>query len=336
MRWLEIFSPTSMRINGALQNKTVVITGASSGVGRVAALEFAKEGAALVLAARREEALQEVADECIALGAQAIVFPADVTDALEMEALAEAADDFGDGIDVWVNNAGVLAVGPFDETPSEVNTRVVETNLLGYMNGAHAALPYFKQQGYGVLINNISVGGWMATPYGVAYTASKFGLRGFCEALQAELSPWPGIHVCAMYPAFLNTPGIQHAANYTGTRLKPAPPVFDPRRVAHAMVHLAKHPQRSYAPDAAAPLMRIGYALAPRLVGTVAEVVMRGYFQRGRPASDSSGNLYDAGTPGTSIHGGWNRERAVTKVSGILAVAAGLSALVAIVRRARS
>lgn len=323
-------------MNAYLKDKTVVITGASSGVGRAAAVAFAKAGAALVIAARREDALQEVADECSAFGAEVLVVCTDVTDSGEMAALAEAADDFGDGIDVWVNNAGVLAVGAFDEMPAEVNNRVVETNLIGYMNGAYSALPYFKRQGRGILINNISVGGWMPTPYGVAYTASKFGLRGFSEALQAELIPYPHIHVCAMYPAFLNTPGIQHAANYTGVRLKPAPPVFNPERVAKAMVHIAKHPCRESWPDAAAPAIRRAYGIAPRLVGWLAELGFRKYFQTGVRAPDSSGNLYDAGTPLTTERGGWNAQRRVTQAGSVFILAAGVAAIAAIVRSARS
>ena len=294
-----------------------------------------RAGAALVIAARREEALQEVADECTALGADVLVVPTDVTDSLEMAALAEAADDFGDGIDVWVNNAGVLAVGPFDETPVEVNNRVIETNLIGYMNGAQAALPYFKRQGYGVIINNISIGGWFASPYGVAYTASKFGLRGFAEALQAELSPYPDIHVCAMYPAFLNTPGIQHAANYSGAKLKPAPPVFNPEGVAKAMVQLAKHPRRESWPDAASLAIRAGYALAPRLVGGLTELGFRKYFQHGVRAAESSGNLFDAGTPLTSARGGWTTQRKVTQVGGYFILAAGIAAVAGMMRKRR-
>ena len=82
---------------------------------------------------------------------------------------------------------------------------------MGYMHGAHAVLPYFKDQGYGVLINNISVGGYTPAPYAAGYTASKFGLRGFSQSLKGELYNWPHIHVCDLFPAFLDTPGIQHA-----------------------------------------------------------------------------------------------------------------------------
>jgi NADP-dependent 3-hydroxy acid dehydrogenase YdfG len=169
-------------ITRILRTKTIVITGASSGVGRATALAFANYGAKLVLAARREDALKELVKACKEQGGLAIGVPTDVTDAEAMQNLATIANEFGGGIDVWFNNAGVLAAGPFETTPIEVHQQVIETNLLGYMKGAHAILPYFKNQQKGVLINNISVGGWFPVPYGVSYSASKFGLCGYSEA----------------------------------------------------------------------------------------------------------------------------------------------------------
>ena len=186
----------------ALQGSTIVITGASSGAGRAAALEFASYQTNLVLAARNEAALNEVKAECEKLGAQALVVPTDTSDSKAMIALANAAIDWQDRIDVWVNNAGVLAAGDFDQTPMAVHEQVIKTNLLGYMNGAHAVLPFFKEQGWGTLINNISIGGFLPVPYGAGYTAAKFGLRGWSEALKAELTEWPEIYVCDLFPAF--------------------------------------------------------------------------------------------------------------------------------------
>jgi short-subunit dehydrogenase len=229
--------------NGHMKDKTIVITGASSGAGRAIAIEFARLGARLILAARREEALQEVAAECEELGATAIAVVTDTRAAYDIHKLAKTAKDFGGTIDVWVNNAGVLAAGELDKIPAEVNEDVIRTNLLGYMHGAHAVLPFFKAQGHGLLVNNISVGGWFPTPYMSAYCASKFGLRGFFESLRGELSVYPNIHVCDLYPAFLDTPGIQHTANYTGRELKPAPPLSDPREVARVVVSLVHHPK---------------------------------------------------------------------------------------------
>ena len=212
--------------------------------------------------------------------------------------------------------------------------RVVQTNLLGYIYGAHAALPYFKRQGRGVLINNISVGGWMPVPYGVAYSASKTGLWGFTGALQAELSAWPHIHVCGRYPAMLDTPGVQHAANYSSAVIKAMPPVFDPLRVAKAMVHAAAHPRRAVTTDVAAPLMRLSYALTPRLTGAIGEWVMRRYFERAARESASDGNLFRGDMPLTGLEGGWRAPGNRHPLKKGAAIACGLLAGIMLLRSA--
>lgn len=288
-----------------LTGKTVVITGASSGAGRAASLEFAKYRCNLVLAARNTLALSELAEECRTLGAQPLVVPTDVTDNSEVVALAAAAAGLDGKIDVWINNAGVLAAGDFDRTPVEVHEHVIRTNLIGYIYGAHAALPYFKKQGYGVLINNISIGGYLPVPFAVGYSASKFGLRGFSAALKGELYGWPEIHVCDLYPAFLDTPGIQHAANYTGKQLRPAPPVYDPRRVAMAMVSVAKDPTGSRLIGSVAGLLKVAHTLFPGVTRRILSSVMTAYFNRAEPIAATSGNVFSPLKYGTSIHGGW-------------------------------
>ncbi|MDO9376328.1 MAG: SDR family oxidoreductase [Bacteroidota bacterium] len=313
----------------SLSQKTIVITGASSGAGRAAALRFAAHHCYLVLAARNTEVLKSVAEDCEALGATVLVVPTDVTNVEAVEALAKRAAEFRQGIDVWVNNAGVLAVGALNDTPMAVHEQVIKTNLVGYIHGAYAALPYFKKQGQGIIINNISVGAFLPVAYGSSYSASKFGLRGFFESLQSELSAFPEIHVCNMYPAFLDSPGIQHAANYTGVSLKPAPPVFDPMHLADAMVQLAEHPTRSTNVHAVTPLFKLGYALFPRLTGTIMEKVMRTYFGKAAAIAATSGNVFETVAYGNSVHGGWNnsldveaRKRSMVKglvVAGVLA-----------------
>ncbi len=290
----------------SLQGKTVVITGASSGVGLAAALLFAEHKATLVLGARRLQALEEVVSACKELGASAIAVKTDVTNPAEVHRLATAAIDFSGKIDVWINNAGVLAAGEFTATPIEVHDQVIRTNLMGYLHGAHAVLPYFKQQNSGILINNISVGGWMPVPYGAAYSASKFGLRGFSEALRGELGKYSGVHVCELYPAFLDTPGIQHAANYTGAVLKPAPPVYDPQLVAKKMVSLAKRPRNSTTVGSVASFLRLSHFLTPVLTVAITAKVMESYFKQADPAPTSTGNLYGWPDQSTEVEGGWN------------------------------
>ena len=291
-----------------LNEKTIVITGASSGVGRAMAVELARHHPRLVLSARREAALKEVAAECRELGAEALTVVEDVKFADSMQELARAAHRFSGVIDVWINNAGVLAAAEFDQAPAEVHDEVVKTNLLGYMHGAYAALPFFKTQGYGILINNISVGGWFPTPYAAAYTASKFGIRGFAESLKGELSRFPHIHVCDLYPAFLDTPGIQHAANFTGTVLRPAPPVYDPRKVARAVVSLIRHPRPSVTIGAAAGFLRWAYESFPGLTRGITAGIIRKYMEKADPIETTTGNVLAPVDYGTGIDGGWRHQ----------------------------
>lgn len=313
------------------RGKVVVVTGASSGAGRAIALAFARQNAKLVLAARRQKPLEDVADECMALGAEVMVQVTDVGVNEQVQALAAAANNWQARIDVWVNNAGVLGAGAYDETPFEVHEKIIRTNLLGYMQGAHAVLPFFKAQGYGILINNISVGGWFPTPYAAGYSASKFGLRGFSESLKGELSAYNDIHVCDVYPAFLDTPGMQHAANYTGKALRPAPPVFDPQRLANVVVQLSHQPQPLRTLGFVSPLLRLGHAIAPQLMRNVTAAVIRNYLKVAPDIEKTEGNIFHPQEHGVSIHGGWNsavdkerREDAVKTVLMGLGIVAGL------------
>jgi len=285
--------------------KTIVITGASSGAGRAISLAFAEKAYRLVLAARNSDELQILATECESLGAAVTCVQTDVTEYGDMIDLAAAADDFGRGIDVWINNAGVLAVGEFDQTPMEVSEQVIRTNLIGYMHGAHVVLPYFKKQGHGIIINNISIGGFLPVPFGVAYSASKFGLRGFSAALKTELSGYPEIHVCDAFPAFLDTPGIQHAANYTGKSIKPAPPVYDPARLAMAIVNLAEHPKSETMVGSTAILLRVSYALFPGITRGIAGAVISRYLKHAEQIEKTDGNLFIPVPYGNAVYGGW-------------------------------
>ncbi|CAN7580262.1 SDR family oxidoreductase [Pseudorhodoferax sp. LjRoot39] len=298
----------------------IVITGASSGIGRATALAFAQQRARLVLAARGAEALERVAAQCARLGAQAIAVPTDVTDAKAVRALAGAALRRFGGIDVWINNVGVGAVGRFEATPMEAHRRVVEANLLGHMHGAHAVLPHFRAQRSGVLINMISLGGWVATPYAGAYTASKFGLRGWSASLRAELSDLPGVHVCDVCPTFVDTPGLRHGANYTGRKLSPPPPL-DPDAVANAVVRLARRPRPTLWLGAGSLAGRLAQSAAPATTGRIGKWVADRALARAERAPISQGNLFDASRH-PAVHGGFRPE---PKPRSKLAIGLGLA-----------
>jgi NAD(P)-dependent dehydrogenase (short-subunit alcohol dehydrogenase family) len=314
-----------------MKDQVVVITGASGGIGRAAAREFASQGATVVLAARRELPLQEVAAECERLGGQAITVVTDVTDERAVRELARRAIESFGRVDVWVNNAAVSLFGRFEETPYEVYRRVLETNLFGYIHGARAVLPYFREQGHGVLINNASMVAYSGQPWTSAYVTAKFAIRGLGECLRQELLDARRIHVCTLLPASIDTPLFQHAANYTGRAVQPMPPVYAPERVARAMVRLALRPRREMFVGNAGRLLAWQHALAPGLTERmVARAVDRSHFQD-RPAEPTQGNLFEPVPFGTSASGGWKparRRKALPLLAGIgLAVPAVASLL---------
>lgn len=309
--------------------KTVVITGASSGIGRATAEAFAREGARLVLAARSGDALAEVAVICERLGGKAIAVPTDVTDADAVKRLASRALAFSGQIDIWFSNVGVGAIGPFEEVPMAVHAKVVEANLIGHMNDAHAALPVFLRQGRGVFISMNSLGAFAAAPFAASYSAGKFGLRGFTAALRAEMAQHPHIHICEVYPDFVDTPGIPHAANYTGRRLSVSGPVTDARHVARVVLGLARHPRDSVTIGLAAHVLRLGHVLIPQVALDIAAWAIRRALSRGETAEHTSGNVLGPPAKAGGIDGGL-REGGASRVTayavgGVLALfAAGM------------
>ena len=322
----------SLKEATSLAHKTVVIVGASSGIGRAAALAFAAENCNLVLASRRNAVLAELAVECESLGGKATHKVTDVTDAEAVKSLCEYAIATFGHIDVWINNAGAGVMGTYEEIPTEVHDQVVKVSLLGHMYGAHAVLPHFKERKKGTLINTISIGAFIPETYGVAYSASKYGLRGYSEALRAELGSWRDIHICNVFPSYIDTPGFEHAGNYTGKKLRPVPPVYTAERVARAMVKLAQHPKGGVIVGESGHMIRLFGALFPRTTRRSLTLMMDQYFSRAKPAPVTNGALFQPMTTGTGTSGGWRRPAenlAVNIAAGLLAagIAAGIMML---------
>jgi NAD(P)-dependent dehydrogenase (short-subunit alcohol dehydrogenase family) len=305
-----------------LRGAVIVITGASSGIGRAAALALAAEGSKLVLAARALPPLQEVALECRGLGAEAIAVATDTRHEDDVNALAdEAVATFG-RIDVWVNCAGVIAYGRFEDVPSEVFRGVIETNLFGQVHGARAALRQFRAQDDGTLINVASVWARLTTPQVGAYVTSKFALRAFSECLQQELVDSPGIQVATILPEAVDTPIFGHAANFSGRFVRPIPPLLDPREVARGIVRCARTPAREVTFGRLGRMLELLHSVAPRLhARTAARGFEAGSFGRAR-AAPTTGNVLQPTGSAHPIGGGWRRGRRQDLVRAFAATAA--------------
>jgi short-subunit dehydrogenase len=271
----------------------VIITGASSGIGAATAIAFAQRGARLMLAARGEAGLRDIAERCRRVGASAEVRVVDVTDAAAVAAFAFEANTTLGGIDLWFSCVGVGVVGRYHDVPMADHARVIEANLVSHMNEAHAVLPFFLAQDHGTWVNMISVGGFVATPYAAAYAASKFGLRGFSEALRGEVSKHPRIHVCDVYPTFVDTPGIDHAGNYTGARLSLPPGALAPQTVAKAVVSLARRPRNTVVVGAPAIALKLGQFAAPNLMAAMMNGFMDVWSAKAEPGEDTRGAVFD-------------------------------------------
>lgn len=300
----------------------MVITGASSGIGRAAALRLAHRARALALCARSEEPLAEVAEECERRGAATLCRALDVADEDAVEAFAEATEeDFG-RIDVWVNNAGVIAYGPFEEIPSEVFRHVVETNLMGQVHGARAALRRFRAQEAGVLINMSSVWGRVSTPQVTPYIVSKNAVRAFSECLAGELVDDEEIHVATMVPQAIDTPIFEHAGNYTGRQVRPIPPVLDVEEVARGIELCAENPKREVNYGQAGRALEILHAAAAPLYRRLAHIAFLRGTMGGVGAAPAPGNVLESHGP-YATSGGWHARRQGTLRRAFLAAAAG-------------
>lgn len=195
---------------------TVLITGASQGIGKATALRFAKEGFNVVLAARQLDRLEAVANEIRSMGREAIAIPTDVQEWEQVKALVEGAIAHFGQIDVLVNNAGVYDLGPVDQATLEEWHEVIQTNVWGYIYTIHALLPHFLSRQSGTIVNVCSIGGLNPIPYQVPYTTSKFAISGLTKSLREELKP-KGVQVCGIYPSFIRTQVMEraHIRGYT-------------------------------------------------------------------------------------------------------------------------
>jgi len=295
-----------------LKGKVVVITGASSGFGKGTALELARAQAHLVLAARRADLLTELAHQCEEFGVQTLAAPTDVGDRKQVEDLCQSAVGRFGRIDVWINNAGVGALGKFEAVPLEDHVKVIETDLLGTLYGSYFAYRQFLKQGEGVLINMASELGRHTAPYYASYTAAKHGVVGLCESLRQELDQGgnENVHVCLVMPTAHDTPFFDHVANYTGRQVQAPTPLHDPQNVIDALVGLVRNPkdQKIVGADGIAKILLKN--VAPRTEEKLGAKQIHKTQMQDAPAAPETGGAVRSPTPlGTAIRGGRLEQR---------------------------
>jgi NAD(P)-dependent dehydrogenase (short-subunit alcohol dehydrogenase family) len=226
-----------------IRGSTVVITGATSGIGRETARAFARTGARVVVAGRREERLQALVSEIETKGGEALAVRTDVSDQAQVEPLIEQAKQRFGRIDTLVNNAGVGIAGRFEEQPLEDFRRVMAVNFWGAVYACKAVVPRMRAQPRGgVIINVASILGKRGMPFETAYCASKFALAGFSEALRTEVMA-EGIEVSTIFPGAVESEIWESAANKTGLELPDFLPKFPARELARVIVQDARFPQ---------------------------------------------------------------------------------------------
>ena len=242
-----------------MTGKTVLITGASSGIGRAAALAFAEEGASLALVARNNERLQAVAEEARVLGVEARTYLADTSAEEQIRAaVAAALADFGQ-IDAALCNAGIYLRCPAKDLTMAQIRAIMETNFFGTLNTVYAVLPHMLARHAGSIVVTSSMDGKKGVPPDAAYVASKYALNGFQQVLRQELRG-SGVHVGTIFPSRTDTPQIAHV-DCPGIT-----PKADPSLIAKAMVKcVLKRKKEMLVPAAPCKLLVLADAISPSL-----------------------------------------------------------------------
>jgi short-subunit dehydrogenase len=307
-----------MSAKESLTGQVVVVTGASSGLGRGTALRLGELGAHVVIAARRGDVLDDVVAEIVAGGGTAAAVVADISDPADVARIRdEAVSRFG-RIDVWVNNVGIGALGFFWDIPVEDHARVVEVNLTGLMYGAHAAIRQFLTQESGVLVNIGSVESAVPLAYQTSYAATKAGVLSLSRSLNEELrlaGKAHAIKVGTVMPWAVDTPWWSHAANYTGHAGRMLA-MDDPAPVVEAIVAACADPREEQPVGWKAHGSRVSHRLLPDFAERVSATIADREAAKGSPAPHTTGAIYAPIPEGTAVAGGV-RERMRTEDAGI-------------------
>ena len=317
-----------------ISEQTIVITGATSGIGLTTARMAAEQGAKLVLVARNEEALRELADEINGKGGHAIYHAADVAAEYELrEAANKAKMEFG-GFDTWINNAGGSVYGRIIEVPTEDLRRMFETNVWGVVNGSKIAVEHLRERS-GALVNVGSEVSDAVIPIQGMYSASKHAVKAFTEALRMELeADGLPVAVSLVKPTAINTPFPQNAKNYLPYEPDLPSPVYAPELVAEAILYCAENGTPEFFVGETAKLHSTMAKLMPRVGEKLNEMTIDSSQNSGEPAKpnradglyETNSDLRERGQPErfTMEHSVYHESKMHPFITGALAVGAGL------------
>jgi short-subunit dehydrogenase len=295
--------------HGTFRNAVVVVTGASSGIGRATALAFAADGACLVLASRSAQALGEVERDCAARGAQVLIVPTDIADPAAVERLAASAVQRYGRIDIWVEAAAVGIAGPLGSEPVDELRRLIDTNVLGTTLCARAAMTTFHAQGHGTLVLVGSLLSLVPNPLVPLYSMSKFAVRGLALNLQRAVAGHRRIKVGLVLPGPVDTPFFRRSANHSGHRLRAIPPSYAPERLAAKILAVARRPRRQATAGVVSHLGLAAYRIAPAATENVVGWWGARFVTGPAVAPPGSGSLFEPLASG-EVHGGHRRGRA--------------------------
>ena len=289
-----------------IAGRTYVIVGASSGFGKGVALRLGQQRANVVLAARRTELLEQIATEIRASGGNALVVTTDIGKPEDVDALAKAAVARFGRVDVWMNVAGVGAIGRFWDIPVQDYSRLIDTDVKGVIYGSHAALRQFIAQGQGTLINVGSIDSEVPLAYQSVYAASKASVLSLARSVNQEIRHAGysrTIKISTIMPWAADTPWWPHAANYSGCAPRMA--LMDgPDKVVEAMIWASFHPREELPVGWKAQASYSMHHIFPDLTERISANVQRAELQKASPAPQTSGSLHGPMAEGTTVEGG--------------------------------
>ena len=278
-----------------IEQQVVAIVGASSGIGREAALRFAQRGAKVVVSARSESGLASLVHEIHQLGGDAIAIAADVSVYEQVQAIADKTIAAYGRLDTWVHASATAIIAPFEQTSPDEFRRVIDVTLMGQVHGAMVALPYLKREGRGALIHISSMEGRRALPLQSSYSSAKHGVEGFLESLRVELQhEGSNISVTSIKPAVINTPFYNNALTKLGVKPTGLPPYYAPSLVADAVLYTAENPTRDFIVGDVGKILDVLQRLSPALVDAfLVWAGFQGQKTNELKSADALNNLYE-------------------------------------------